>query len=143
MNGARIVMEISVEGGNFPAAGEAASKVKKTLRQLGINSDLIRRVSIATYEAEMNIVIHAYRGKIILQVDEEEIRVIAEDIGKGIPDLNLAMMEGFSTASEKVREMGFGAGMGLPNIKKCTDELKIKTEINTGTTVLMSFNYAK
>lgn len=141
MNEVGMTMEIPVEGNNFPAAGEAAGKIKKTLLRLGIDSQLIRRVAIATYEAEMNIVIHSDYGKIVLQVDEEEIRVRAEDRGNGIPDLELAMRKGYSTASEEVREMGFGAGMGLPNIKKCADRLEIKTEVNKGTTVLMSFKY--
>ncbi|NLY90771.1 MAG: anti-sigma regulatory factor [Firmicutes bacterium] len=137
----RVLLEFPVEGGNFPAAGEAASKVKKTLQKLGIDSDLTRRVSIATYEAEMNIVIHAEYGKITLQVDAEGIWVRAEDRGKGIPDIDQAMLEGFSTAPERIREMGFGAGMGLPNIKKCADQLEIKTKLNVGTTVDMGFYY--
>ena len=136
----RVLLEIPVAGGNFPAAGEAASKVKKTLQELG-DSNLTRRVSIATYEAEMNIVIHADYGKIILQVDAGGILVQAEDRGKGIPDLDQAMTEGFSTASERVREMGFGAGMGLPNMKKCADELVIETELKIGTSVTMKFTY--
>lgn len=130
-----------MEGGNFSAAGEAASKVKKTLQKLGIDSHLTRRVSIATYEAEMNIVIHADYGKITLQVDAGGIWVRAEDRGKGIPDIDQAMSEGFSTAPERVREMGFGAGMGLPNIKKCADQLEINTKLNFGTTVNMGFSY--
>ena len=137
----RVLLEFPVEGGNFPAAGEAASKVKKTLQKLGIDSQLTRRVSIATYEAEMNIVIHADYGKIILQVDAGGIWVRAEDRGKGIPDINQAMLEGFSTAPERVREMGFGAGMGLPNMKKCADQLEITTKLNFGTTVAMKFKY--
>ncbi|NLW60327.1 MAG: anti-sigma regulatory factor [Firmicutes bacterium] len=134
-------LEIPVEGNNFTAAGEAASRVKKTLQKLGIDSTLIRRVAIATYEAEMNIVIHADAGKIVLQVDADGITVLAEDRGKGIPDLEKAMTAGFSTASDRVRAMGFGAGMGLPNIKKCTDYLAIDTEVNIGTKVVMKFNY--
>jgi len=137
----RVLLEFPVEGGNFSAAGEAASKVKKTLQKLGIDSQLTRRVSIATYEAEMNIVIHADYGKIVLQVDPGGIWVRAEDRGKGIPDINRAMLEGFSTASERAREMGFGAGMGLPNIKKCADQLEIKTKLNVGTTLAMGFHY--
>lgn len=137
----RVLLEFPVEGGNFPAAGEAASKVKKTLQKLGIDSNLTRRVSIATYEAEMNIVIHADYGKITLQVDPDGIWIRAEDRGKGIPDISQAMIEGFSTAPERVREMGFGAGMGLPNIKKCADLLEISSKLNIGTTVAMGFYY--
>ena len=139
--GARMVLTFPVEGNNFPAAGEAASKIKKTLQQLGVKPELIRRISIATYEAEMNIVIHAEKGKITLQVGEERITVKAEDSGKGIPDLHLAMREGFSTASENIRELGFGAGMGLPNIKKCADQLQIDSQVNTGTLLVMDFIY--
>ena len=142
MTETRILLELPVAGDNFPAAGEAASKVKKTLQKLGIDSSLTRRVSIATYEAEMNIVIHADYGKIILQVDAGGILVRAEDHGQGIPDLEQAMTEGFSTASERIREMGFGAGMGLPNIKKCADHLEIQSEPKIGTCVTMKFNYS-
>ena len=102
---------------------------------------MTRRVSIATYEAEMNIVIHADYGKITLQVDPDGIWIRAEDRGKGIPDISQAMIEGFSTAPERVREMGFGAGMGLPNIKKCADLLEISSKLNIGTTVAMGFYY--
>ncbi|NLC52380.1 MAG: anti-sigma regulatory factor [Firmicutes bacterium] len=137
----RVLLEIPVEGNNFAAAGEAASRVKKTLQKLGVDSTLIRRVSIATYEAEMNIVIHADYGKIVLQVDAKGVTVQAKDHGRGIPDLNKAMTVGFSTASERVRAMGFGAGMGLPNIKKCTDQLEIETKVNVGTKVVMKFKY--
>jgi len=139
MERAGMILEIPVESYNFSAAGEAASRVKKTLQRLGIDSQLIRRVAIATYEAEMNIVIHSDGGKIILQVDEEEIKVQAIDQGKGIADLELAMKEGYSTAPDEVREMGFGAGMGLPNMKKCADRLEIKSVVNEGTTVVMGF----
>jgi len=137
----RVLLEIPVEGNNFTTAGEAASRVKRTLQKLGIDSALIRRVSIATYEAEMNIVIHAEYGKIVLQVDAGGVTVLAEDRGKGIPDLNQAMTAGFSTASDRARAMGFGAGMGLPNIKKCTDQLEIDTQVNVGTKVVMKFTY--
>lgn len=141
MTKSRIYLEIPVEGNNFAVAGEAASRVKKTLQKLGIDAALIRRIAIATYEAEMNIVIHADYGKIILQVDAGGVTVQAEDHGKGIPDLKQAMTEGFSTAPERVRKMGFGAGMGLPNIKKCADHLEIDTKVNVGTKVFMRFNY--
>jgi len=137
----RVLLEIPVEGNNFTTAGEAASRVKQTLQKLGIDSNLVRRVAIATYEAEMNIVIHADYGKIILQVDAEGITVQAEDRGKGIPDLEQAMTAGFSTASERARALGFGAGMGLPNMKKCSDQLEIDSKVNVGTIVVMKFKY--
>ncbi len=139
MSAPRMSLDFPVTGGDFIAAGEAASKIKKTLRQLGIDAAVIRRVSIASYEAEMNIVLHARRGRLVLQVEEGEIRVIAEDEGPGIDDIEQAMQEGFSTASDLAREMGFGAGMGLPNMKKCTDEIIIESEKNLGTRVVMRF----
>lgn len=134
-----MVLHFPVEGGNYSAAGEAASKIKKILKQLGVNSDLIRRISIASYEAEMNIVIHAYHGELILQVDEEGIIITAKDEGPGIPDVELAMQEGYSTAPDLAREMGFGAGMGLSNMKKCSDKMIIDTKVNVGTTVTLHF----
>src|SRR5690554_6555555 len=128
-----------VEGGNFTAAGEAASKIKKALRQLGIDAEIIRKVSISSYESEMNIVLHAYQGELTLEVNQTEIKVITKDEGPGIPDVEQAMQEGYSTASDLAREMGFGAGMGLPNMKKCTDEIGIESEKNRGTKVVMCF----
>jgi len=139
MKTSRMSLYFPVAGGDFAAAGEAASKIKKALRQLGIDTAVIRRVSIASYEAEMNIVLHARRGRLTLQVEEDEVRVIAEDEGPGIEDIAQAMEEGFSTASDLAREMGFGAGMGLPNMKKCTDEIGIDSEKNRGTKVVMCF----
>jgi serine/threonine-protein kinase RsbT len=122
-----------VDGKDFSFAGEASGNFKKALKQLGINPEIIRKTAIAMYEAEMNIVIHAYRGKINAEVTSEKIKIILEDEGPGIPDINLAMQEGFSTAPDSIREMGFGAGMGLPNIKKYADELKVTSEVGEGT----------
>lgn len=136
-----MVLNFSVEGGDFAAAGEAASKIKKALRKLGIDAGVIRKIAIAAYEAEMNIVLHARRGRLFLQVNEDKLRVIAEDEGPGIADVNRAMQEGFSTASDLAREMGFGAGMGLPNMKKCSDAITIETLRNRGTKVIMNFNH--
>ncbi|NLY89112.1 MAG: anti-sigma regulatory factor [Firmicutes bacterium] len=135
-----MVLRFSVEGGDYAAAGEAASKIKKALRKIGVDAGVIRRVAIAAYEAEMNIVLHALRGRLILEVAEDKLRVIAEDEGPGIPDVNLAMQEGFSTASDLAREMGFGAGMGLPNMKKCSDTITIETTKDRGTKVVMNFD---
>jgi serine/threonine-protein kinase RsbT len=136
-----MVLHFSVEGGDFAAAGEAASKIKQALRKIGVDAGVIRRVSIAAYEAEMNIVLHARRGRLILEVGEDKLRVIAEDEGPGIDDIGLAMQEGFSTASDLAREMGFGAGMGLPNMKKNSDTIAIETVKGQGTKVIMSFNH--
>ena len=108
----------NIEGGNFSKAGQASSEVKKILKQLNIDAMLIKRIVVALYEAEVNVVAHAYEGVMKVAVNPEYIEVIISDKGPGIPDISLAMQEGYSTASPKVREMGFGAGMGLPNKKK-------------------------
>jgi serine/threonine-protein kinase RsbT len=127
----------NVEKDDFDRAGEASSNIKKILRQLGIDAAIIRRIAIATYEAEINIVIHSLGGEIDLEVDPVSIKIIANDKGPGIANIELAMQEGYSTASDKVREMGFGAGMGLPNMKRCSDEFHVESEIGKGTTIAM------
>ena len=124
-----------IEGGNFSKAGNASSNIKKTLKQLNVNPAIVKRVVVALYEAEVNVVAHAYKGQIQANIDTEKIYVRIEDNGPGIPDINLAMQEGYSTASAKVREMGFGAGMGLPNIKKNVDVLNINSKVGEGTIV--------
>ncbi|WP_282039786.1 ATP-binding protein [Saccharicrinis aurantiacus] len=127
----------NVEGGDFTKAGNVASCVKKTLKQLNVNAKIIKRVVIALYEAEVNIVAHAYQGHVTIDIDDQYITMLLKDEGPGIEDIDLAMTQGFSTASAKVREMGFGAGMGLPNIKKNVDELTLESEINLGTTLCL------
>jgi anti-sigma regulatory factor (Ser/Thr protein kinase) len=127
--------EYKIEGGDFSKAGHAASSVKKILKQIGIDFNIIKRIVVALYEAEVNIVAHAYRGTIYVNIEKDEIRIKLVDEGPGIPDIELAMKEGYSTASPKVIEMGFGAGMGLANIKRNADSLHIQSEINKGTTV--------
>ncbi len=124
-----------VDGNDFTRAGEISSKVKKQLKQLGLSPEVIRRVAIIMYEAEINMVIHANGGTIDVEITPEQIRLIFSDTGPGIPDIEKAMQEGFSTAPHEVRELGFGAGMGLPNMKKNSDEMKIDTEIGVGTTI--------
>ena len=124
-----------VDGEDFTLAGEISSKVKKQLKQLGLPPEVIRRVSIAMYEAEINMVIHADGGTIDVEVTPEAIQIVFADQGPGIPDVEKAMQEGFSTASHEVRELGFGAGMGLPNIKKHSDEMEIDTKIGVGTII--------
>ena len=126
-----------VEKDDFDRAGEASSSIKKILRQLGIDAAIIRRIAIATYEAEINIVIHSLGGEISLEVDPSNIKITAKDRGPGIANIDLAMQEGYSTATDKVREMGFGAGMGLPNMKKCSDDFEVKSELGKGTTIKM------
>lgn len=130
-------LSFSITGLDFSAAGEASTKIKKSLKQIGVTDEVVRRTAIAAYEAEMNVVIHADKGTIELWLDREQIRIIVADQGPGIADIDLAMKEGFSTAPELAREMGFGAGMGLPNIKRCTDSLEIDSIIGKGTTLNM------
>lgn len=130
-------LEYEVMRYDFSKAGEASSNVKKILTQLGISSGIIRRVAIATYEAEMNIAIHSLGGKIIVTVTESEINVSAIDYGPGIENIELAMEEGFSTAPNNIRELGFGAGMGLPNMKRCADVFDISSTKDKGTKVNM------
>lgn len=125
--------EFDIEGGNFSKAGTASSEIKKVLKQLNIDYALIKRVVVAAYEAEVNVVAHADSGKVYFDVDTSRITIRVEDEGPGIPDIEKAMQAGFSTASAKVREMGFGAGMGLPNIKKNADKLTVTSEVNKGT----------
>lgn len=132
-----IKLEYEVLKNDFTRAGEASSKVKKILAQLGINSSIIRRVAIATYEAEMNIAIHSLGGNIIVFVNPKEIEVVAKDKGPGIEDIELAMQEGYSTAPNSVRELGFGAGMGLSNMKRCSDEFDIHSQMGKETEVHM------
>ncbi len=130
-------LHFTVNGDDFTRAGEVSSKVKKTLNQLGFNPEVVRKVAIAMYEGEINMVIHANGGDIDVEISSDEIVIVMKDIGPGIPDLNMAMQEGFSTADHSVRELGFGAGMGLPNMKKYSDSMKIDTEIGKGTTVTL------
>jgi serine/threonine-protein kinase RsbT len=127
----------NIQGGDFTHAGHPSSEVKKVLKQLGIDGKIIKNIVIALYEAEVNVVAHAWEGVVHVEIDEDKITIMVNDEGPGIPDIDLAMQAGYSTASKQVREMGFGAGMGLPNIKKNTDELVIETEVGKGTRVKM------
>ncbi len=136
----QIKFQFDVDGDNFTSAGEASVSTKKMLRQLGISPEVIRKVSIAMYEGEINMVIHANGGKAQVLVDTEKITIILDDCGPGIPDINLAMKEGYSTAPENVRSLGFGAGMGLPNMKRNTDTMEIESEIGIGTKITMTVN---
>ncbi len=135
--------EFKLEGGDFIKAGYASMEIKKILKQLNLDPDLIRRIAISSYEAEVNVVAHAYKGIIKLMINPAAIMVRVEDEGPGIQDIEKAMQEGFSTASDKVREMGFGAGMGLSNIKKNSDKLSIHSVIGEGTVVDIIHNIGK
>lgn len=134
-----------IRGNDFSHAGNISGQIKELLQDVGVSASIIRRTAIASYEAEMNVVMYADEGMVNLQLTPETIRLQIEDHGKGIPDIRLAMKEGYSTATEKYREMGFGAGMGLPNIKKNSDRFKIKSRIGTGTTldIIIYLNQAK
>lgn len=132
-----IRFHFDVDGENFSSAGEASVVIKKKLRQLGFSPEIIRRVSIAMYEGEINMVIHASGGVADVSVTDDYIELVLADQGPGIPDVDLAMQEGYSTARDNIRALGFGAGMGLPNMKKYTDFMHIDTEVGKGTTVTM------
>lgn len=133
-----VELKYVVSPDDFTRAGEASSKVKNILKQMGISPDVIRKVSIAMYEGEINMVIHAHGGDITVTITPEEIRMVLRDDGPGIADVEKAMKAGYSTAPEQVRALGFGAGMGLPNMQNYTDEMKVETEIGVGTTITMS-----
>jgi serine/threonine-protein kinase RsbT len=122
-----------MSGGDFTNAGRVSTAIKAMLKAVGYPSDVIRRLAIATYEAEMNVVMYARHGRLALTLDPEHIRVVLQDEGPGIPDIPLAMQEGYSTATDEMRERGFGAGMGLPNIRRNTDHFEITSEVGRGT----------
>lgn len=132
-----ITLSYEISPDDFTRAGEASSDVKSKLKQLGVSPEAIRKVSIAMYEGEINMVIHAKGGKITVEISPESIVMILADKGPGIPDIDKAMQAGWSTAPDKVRSLGFGAGMGLPNMKKYSDEMEVRTELGVGTTVTM------
>ncbi len=135
-----LVFDFIVDGEDFTSAGQASVQVKKNLRQLGIPPEVIRRVSIAMYEGEINMVIHAGGGEASVRVNENRIKIILTDHGPGIKDIEQAMQEGFSTAPDRIRSLGFGAGMGLPNMKRYSDSMDIKSKLGVGTTVTMEVN---
>lgn len=139
-NNGDLTFHFDVDGNDFTSAGEASVQVKKILRRIGIDAETIRRVSIAMYEAEINMVIHAGGGVADLYITPDCIKLVMTDSGPGIADIELAMREGYSTAPDNIRSLGFGAGMGLPNIKRYTDELNIESEVGKGTKITMSVN---
>lgn len=127
-----------IDGENFTSAGEASVRIKKNLREMGFTPEIIRRVSVAMYEGEINMVIHANGGTADVNIFFDRIEIILADKGPGISDIELAMQEGYSTAPEDVRSLGFGAGMGLPNMKRYTDDMKIESQVGVGTTIYMT-----
>ncbi|MBQ6714030.1 MAG: ATP-binding protein [Clostridia bacterium] len=138
--GEELIFTFDVDGEDFTSAGQASVQIKKNLRQLGINPEIIRRVSIAMYEGEINMVIHAGGGEAIVKVFEDSIEIILKDNGPGIKNIDQAMQEGYSTAPDRIRSLGFGAGMGLPNMKRYTDSMEIDSTVGVGTTVVMRVN---
>lgn len=137
-----VAMKKSFEVSNddFSSAGIASSKIKKILRQIGMDSSVIRRIAIATYEAEINVAIHSLGGEIEVYIKSDRVEIFVEDKGPGIADVNLAMQKGYSTATKEIRELGFGAGMGLPNMEKCSDDFHIESEVDAYTAIKMTFN---
>ena len=128
-------------GGNFGQAGELSSELKRTLTELGVDENIIRRTAVATFEAEMNVIIYAAAGRVHYHITPHQITIRIEDMGPGIENIEQAMQEGYSTAPDWVREMGWGAGMGLPNMKKNSDEFRIESVVGEGTTVEMKLNF--
>lgn len=135
-----IVLTYDISPDDFTRAGEASSDVKGKLKQMGVSPEAVRKVAIAMYEGEINMVIHAKGGKITVTITPLRIEMVLADVGPGIPDIDMAMKAGYSTAPDEVRSLGFGAGMGLPNMKKYTDDMKIETELGVGTTITMAVN---
>ena len=133
--------EYTVVEGDFVNAGKASSSVKKTLKQLNVDPQVVKRVVVALCEAEVNAIAHAYGGKVLVDIDPDRIKMVVADKGPGIPDIAWAMEEGHSTARPEVRDMGFGAGMGLPNMQKNVDKLNVTSEVGVGTTVEMEVNF--
>ncbi|MBE5992314.1 MAG: anti-sigma regulatory factor [Paenibacillaceae bacterium] len=135
-----ITFHYTISPDDFTRAGEASSDVKSKLKKMGVTPEAVRKVAIAMYEGEINMVIHAKGGVITVHISTERIEMVLEDVGPGIPDIDLAMQAGYSTAPDAVRSLGFGAGMGLPNMKKYSDEMEIHTVIGEGTTIRMVVN---
>ena len=135
-----IVLKYEISPDDFTRAGEASSDVKGKLKQMGVSPAAVRKVAIAMYEGEIYMVIHARGGEITVEITPERIKMVLADVGPGIPDIELAMKAGYSTAPDEVRNLGFGAGMGLPNMKNYTDTMEIETELGVGTTITMTVN---
>ena len=135
-----MMIEYDVAAGAFQTAGDASASIKRKLKQLGIDSGVLRRISVASYEAELNLIIHSDGGKLSVGLSPEQIELISSDVGPGIADLDKAMQEGYSTASEEARDLGFGAGMGLPNMKRNADGFSIQSEVGKGTEIRMIFS---
>lgn len=138
-NRAILRLNYHVQGKDFNHGGEVSTDIKARLKEIGFDTKLVRRVAIASFEAEMNVVLHAEKAKVTFEAASDKIRVIFDDEGRGIPDIDLAMQAGYSTATPEMRKMGYGAGIGLPTIKREADELKIESSVDRGTRVKMDF----
>ena len=134
-------LSFDVVGSDFERAGEASAKIKKMLKMIGVPADIVRRIAIGTYEAEMNVIIHAGGGNVAAEAFSDATVITVTDKGPGIPDIEKALQEGWSTAPDHVRQMGFGAGMGLPNMVKCSDKFDIQSVVGEGTTITMRFEH--
>ncbi len=131
-----------VHAGEFQTAGDASASIKRKLKQIGVDSTVLRRVAVASYEAELNLIIHSKGGRLMLEISPTRVVLVSDDMGPGIADIDRAMQEGFSTASEEARDLGFGAGMGLPNMKRNADEFDIQSQVGLGTRIQMGFRLA-
>ena len=136
----KLVFHFDIDGSDFTSAGQASVQVKKNLRELGLDTQIIKRVSVAMYEGEINMVIHAGGGTATVSVDEECVEIVLDDRGPGLADIEKALQAGYSTASDTIRNLGFGAGMGLPNMKKNSDSMQISSEVGVGTRITMRIN---
>jgi len=132
-----------VKAGEFQTAGDASANIKRKLKQLGVNSSVLRRIAVASYEAELNLIIHSHGGQLTLEITPNAIILVSKDVGPGIADISKAVQEGYSTASEEARDLGFGAGMGLPNMKRNADGFSIESEVGKGTRIQMEFKMKK
>ena len=129
-----------VRQGDYQTAGEASATIKRKLKQLGVDSGILRRIAVASYEVELNLVIHSLGGTLTMEMSPHEIRLISKDVGPGIPSIDKALQEGYSTASEEARTLGFGAGMGLPNMRRNADDFHVESELGKGTLIEMRFS---
>lgn len=139
MQGNILTDTYDVRASDFTTAGDASASIKRKLKQIGIDSTILRRVAVASYEAELNLIIHSMGGKLSMEISPERVRLVSEDVGPGIADIDRAMQEGYSTASEQARDLGFGAGMGLPNMRRNADGFDITSKLGVGTRIQMDF----
>lgn len=138
-NNNRLTDSYPVQASQFETAGDASAAIKRKLKQLGVDSTILRRIAVASYEAELNLIIHSLGGTLSMEMTPDELTLTSEDVGPGIPDIDKALTEGFSTASEQARDLGFGAGMGLPNMRRNADDFAIRSQMGKGTSIQMKF----